>query len=156
VNVIRANAVEVAKIFQARCRIEGCDWRGELLGSYREANDARFEHLDWHRAEPAPDIANGNAARPTGGSASRRDRRPAVWLLTHISAIASPSRSGLASILILHATAVADDPPPAASRAWQPDITSAARTGAGSERRGTSSRTAARGEGTGMGPRSRG
>ena len=46
---VRANAVEVAKIFQARCRIDGCGWSGELLGSYQEANSDRQAHLDEHR-----------------------------------------------------------------------------------------------------------
>jgi hypothetical protein len=47
--VIRANAVKVAKLFQAQCQIDGCDWAGELLGSYQEANIDRQDHLDWHR-----------------------------------------------------------------------------------------------------------
>lgn len=47
---IRANAVQVAKLFQAHCRIEGCDWLGDVTDSYQEANEARFEHLDEHRA----------------------------------------------------------------------------------------------------------
>lgn len=51
--MIRANAVEVAKIFQARCRLDGCDWAGELLGSYREANDDREGHLEDHRIREA-------------------------------------------------------------------------------------------------------
>jgi len=50
---IRANAVEVVKIYQARCRIEGCCWRGGLLGSYQEANGHRQAHLDWHREQEA-------------------------------------------------------------------------------------------------------
>lgn len=47
---VRANAVEVAKIFQARCKVPGCDWAGELLGSYQEANHDRQAHLEEHRA----------------------------------------------------------------------------------------------------------
>lgn len=47
--VIRANAVRVAKIFQARCEVTDCDWAGELLGSYQEANGDRQAHLDEHR-----------------------------------------------------------------------------------------------------------
>ena len=50
-NEIRANSVEVAKIFQARCRIDGCGWAGELLGSYQEANAGRQAHLEEHRRE---------------------------------------------------------------------------------------------------------
>jgi len=46
---IQANAVQVAKFFQAYCRIEGCGWLGDQTDSYREANDARQEHLDEHR-----------------------------------------------------------------------------------------------------------
>jgi hypothetical protein len=51
--VIRANAVEVAKIFQARCKLPGCDWSSELLGSYQEANGDRQAHLAEHRAREA-------------------------------------------------------------------------------------------------------
>lgn len=50
---IRANSVEVAKIFQARCRIEGCDWSGELAGSYQDANGDRQAHLEEHRKAAA-------------------------------------------------------------------------------------------------------
>ena len=50
---IRANAVEVAKIFQARCKIEGCDWAGELLGDYQAANFDRQVHLEEHRRQEA-------------------------------------------------------------------------------------------------------
>jgi hypothetical protein len=46
---IRANSVEVAKIFQARCRVEGCGWAGKLPGSYQDANADRQAHLDEHR-----------------------------------------------------------------------------------------------------------
>jgi len=69
VNVIRANAVEVAKIFQARCRIEGATG-GRTARLLPEANDARFGALDWHRAEPAPDIAERERRQADGGSAS--------------------------------------------------------------------------------------
>lgn len=47
--MIRANAVTVAKIFQARCRIDGCDWTGQLHAVYQEASTDRQDHLDWHR-----------------------------------------------------------------------------------------------------------
>ena len=53
--MIRANAVEVFKIFQARCRIPGCGWTGELLGFYQEANQDRQAHLEEHRQEEASD-----------------------------------------------------------------------------------------------------
>ena len=46
---IRANAVEVAKIYQARCKIPGCGWSGELLGDYQAANADRQAHLQEHR-----------------------------------------------------------------------------------------------------------
>ena len=46
---IRANSVEVAKIFQARCRVEGCGWTGELRGTYQDANAERQAHLQEHR-----------------------------------------------------------------------------------------------------------
>lgn len=57
---IRANAVRVAKIFQARCQIAGCDWSGELTGSYQEANFDRQEHLDEHRK--AATVAGGGSS----------------------------------------------------------------------------------------------
>jgi hypothetical protein len=50
---IRANAVEIVRLgtrrHQARCRIEGCGWAGELRGSYQEANGDRQAHLQEHR-----------------------------------------------------------------------------------------------------------
>jgi hypothetical protein len=49
--MIRANAVQVAKFFQAYCRIEGCDYLGDQTDSYQEADAAREEHLNEHRAE---------------------------------------------------------------------------------------------------------
>lgn len=51
---IRANAVEVARLCQARCRVAGCGWTGELHATYQEANEERFAHLDWHRANGTP------------------------------------------------------------------------------------------------------
>lgn len=51
--VVRANSVQVAKFFQAYCRIEDCDWLGDQTDSYQEANDARQEHLDEHRKAQA-------------------------------------------------------------------------------------------------------
>jgi hypothetical protein len=50
---IPATAVYVAKTFQARCTIPGCDFTGELLGSYQEANFDRQAHLDEHRKAAA-------------------------------------------------------------------------------------------------------
>ena len=51
--MIRANAVEVAKIFQARCKLPGCGWAGELRGSYQAANSERQDHLAEHREQEA-------------------------------------------------------------------------------------------------------
>jgi hypothetical protein len=44
---VPAKAVRVATIYQARCTL--CDWAGELLGSYQEANHDRQAHLQEHR-----------------------------------------------------------------------------------------------------------
>ena len=48
---IRANAVEVDKLFRAHCKLPGCGWTGQLRPSYREANDEREGHLYQHRLE---------------------------------------------------------------------------------------------------------
>jgi hypothetical protein len=48
---IRANAVAVARVFQAQCRLPGCDWRGDPKSSYEAANMQRTAHLDEHRAQ---------------------------------------------------------------------------------------------------------
>jgi hypothetical protein len=53
VNDIRANAVEVAKFFQARCRLEGCFWCGLCQPTYADANQERLAHLDGHRRQEA-------------------------------------------------------------------------------------------------------
>lgn len=49
----RANAVEVVKIWQAWCRIQGCGWSGELQDTYQRANSDRQAHLDEHRRQEA-------------------------------------------------------------------------------------------------------
>ena len=54
--MIRANAVEVARIFQARCRVPGCPWTGGLRGTYQAANGERQVHLAWHQAHE-PEVA---------------------------------------------------------------------------------------------------
>jgi hypothetical protein len=46
---VRAKDVQVAHIYQARCRVDGCNWSGDLVGSYQEANSERQAHLDEHR-----------------------------------------------------------------------------------------------------------
>lgn len=57
---IPAKAVYVAKIFQARCTIPGCDFAGELLGDYQDANFDRQVHLKQHRdGELPPDDDSG-------------------------------------------------------------------------------------------------
>ena len=48
---VRANAVEVDKLFRAHCKLPGCGWTGQLRPSYREANDEREGHLYQHRLE---------------------------------------------------------------------------------------------------------
>lgn len=50
---VRANAVEVARVFQARCRLDGCDWAGKPAGAYQEANAERQAHLEEHRRQAA-------------------------------------------------------------------------------------------------------
>ncbi len=45
---IMAKDVQVAHIYQARCRL--CEWSGELLDSYSSANADREAHLADHRA----------------------------------------------------------------------------------------------------------
>jgi hypothetical protein len=49
--MIPPGAVQIAKLFQPHCNVDGCGWLGDVTDSYQEANDARFEHLDQHRAE---------------------------------------------------------------------------------------------------------
>jgi hypothetical protein len=51
VNDVRANAVEVLKLFNARCRLDGCGWHGTLQPTYADANAERLAHLDEHRRQ---------------------------------------------------------------------------------------------------------
>lgn len=46
---MKRSDVYVARIYQARCRVPGCDWAGELLGEITEANGDRTAHIEWHR-----------------------------------------------------------------------------------------------------------
>jgi hypothetical protein len=46
---LRANSVEVEKFHRARCRLDGCDWKGGEHPAYQAANDERQAHLTWHR-----------------------------------------------------------------------------------------------------------
>lgn len=48
---VPARAVEVAKYHRAECSL--CEWTGNLLDSYQEANSERQAHLEVHRSEDA-------------------------------------------------------------------------------------------------------
>ena len=50
---IRANSVEVLKIFRASCRIDGCGWIGLDRRTYQEANDERAAHIRKHAQQEA-------------------------------------------------------------------------------------------------------
>ena len=58
---IRANAVSVDKLFRARCRLQGCTWKGTEQPTYQAANAAREGHLAWHRSGAGPAEAAGGA-----------------------------------------------------------------------------------------------
>jgi len=51
--------VQVAKLWQARCRVHACGWDGELLDTFQAANQERQAHLETHRtlAEASPVLA---------------------------------------------------------------------------------------------------
>lgn len=51
---ISAKWVVVVKGLQrAECLIPGCNWAGEVYGTYQEANAERVAHLEEHRNGPA-------------------------------------------------------------------------------------------------------
>lgn len=49
--MIRANAVQVDKLFRARCHL--CDWIGNEHETFQDANSERHDHLNEHAAKEA-------------------------------------------------------------------------------------------------------
>ena len=59
---IRANTVQVDKIFRASCQLPGCSWAGSEWETYQDANTERQAHLALHReAAPEPSAAFSDA-----------------------------------------------------------------------------------------------
>jgi hypothetical protein len=48
-----AKDVQVAHVYQARCRVPACGWTGSLLDTYQDANSERQAHLLEHQMTAA-------------------------------------------------------------------------------------------------------